>query len=955
MSDTNRALGDTINLAQSLLHNDKNKGKKEITPTLISERVKYAASILNESSDEPIDHEAAVTELIRRFSRWIGKSSSLQNDVGHIAWLSASRKKDWRYWQRYQTFLERKLSVEIVDALNESTDMILERMEDPKRDGVWDRRGLVVGHVQSGKTGNYSGLVCKAADAGYKVIIVLAGLHNNLRSQTQIRLEESFLGYETSPNRDPGKPIGVGEIDSDPKIHPHCATTRADNGDFNAAVARNFAISPEERPWLFVVKKGKPVLTQLLRWIRGHVADATDADTGRRIVTNLPLLIIDDEADNASVDTGEQLFNEDGTPDEDHQPKAINSLIRQILHAFSKSAYVGYTATPFANIFIHRKGATLDEGPDLFPRSFIINLAAPSNYVGPLRVFGRNTIDGRVDVLPLTRDILDHFNPEDASGWMPPKHKKEHVPVYLGQETIPPSLREAICSFVLSCAVRVCRGQGTEHSSMLIHVTRLVKVQNEVFHQVEEALKRMRQRILRGTDNEALLAQLKDLWESDFIPTSATVAELAPEPDGPPKMPSWSEILAVLPDVLSDIVVRPINGTAKDALDYSENQDKGLKVIAIGGDKLSRGLTLEGLCTSYFVRTTKMYDTLMQMGRWFGYRPGYMDLCRLYTSSDLVEWFGHITDASEELREEFDTMVQRGATPDAYGMKVRSHPVLTVTSRLKMRNAETLSLSYSGNISQSVALFGASKQLGINLAATDKLIASMGSTFETGPSRRRDEAPDEWKRSFLWRDVSSEVVRDFLGSYLTHPDATSANSAVLAEFIKKMNDQNELKLWTVALVAEGRPGETHTFASGLKVLSLPSRSGTKVGSKFSIGVLTDPSDEAMDLDYEPWKKALEMTLSVWKPDPARGRITPPKRPSGKKIRELRGSDAGDLNRGVLLLYPLSPLATNGIRIAEDWDKPVIAFAIAFPSSESGVKVAYKVDHLYWEQEYGSSE
>lgn len=950
----NKSLNDTINIAQTLLRNDKG----EITPALIAEKVKFAAGLLGGSTENVIDEAVAVTELVRRFSHWIGKSSALQDNEGHLAWLTSSRKKDWRYWQRYQTFLERKLAVNVVDELNQSTDDILGLLEDPKREGIWDRRGLVVGHVQSGKTGNYSGLVCKAADAGYKVIIVLAGMHNNLRSQTQIRLEESFLGYETSSVRDNVKPIGVAEIDSDPKIHPHCFTTRADNGDFNTAVARNLASSPEERPWLFVVKKGKPVLTQLLKWIRGlHVADATDEKTGRRIVTNLPLLVIDDEADNASVDTGEQLFNEDGTPDEDHQPKAINGLIRQILHAFSKSAYVGYTATPFANIFIHRNGATTNEGPDLFPQSFIINLAAPSNYVGPSRVFGSSTVDGRNGGLPLTRPIADHFKAEDASGWMPPKHKKEHIPVYQGQEVIPPSLREALCSFILACAARVCRGQGREHSSMLIHVTRLVKVQNEVLQQVEEAVKRMRQRILRGTDSEVFIDQLKQLWETDFLPTIAEIALLSPEPGVQPKTPSWQEILEVLPDVLSDIVVRAINGTAKDALEYSENQVKGLKVIAIGGDKLSRGLTLEGLCTSYFVRTTKMYDTLMQMGRWFGYRPAYVDLCRLYTTDELVEWFVHIADASEELREEFDTMVQRGATPDEYGLKVRSHSVLTVTSPLKMRNAETLSLSYSGNASQSVALICGAKQMRNNLDAADRLISSMGTGFEAGPIRQRDDGPDEWKRSYLWRDVSSELVREFLNNYLTHPIATAANSAVLAQFIQKMNDIGQLNLWSVALLAEGHPGKLHKFPNGIEISNLPSRSGKRDGNKFSIGVLTDPSDEAIDLEYEPWKQALNMTHEVWRPDPARNRTTEPVRPSGKKIRELRGADPGSLNRGVLLLYPLSPIAPDKTRIMEasEWDEPIVAFAIAFPSSEAGVKVEYKVDHLYWKQEYGSTE
>ena len=196
-----------------------------------------------------------------------------------------------------------------------------------------------VDHPKTARASQHLQGVCKAADAGYKVIIVLAGLHNNLRSQTQIRLEESFLGYETSANRDHGKLIGVAEIDSDPDIHPHCATTRANNRDFNTSVARNFAISPEKRPWLFVVKKNKSVLTRLLKWIQGHVADTTDAVTRHRIVTRLPLLVIDDEADNASVDTGEQLFNADGTPDDNHQPRAINGLIRKILHFENEFAF----------------------------------------------------------------------------------------------------------------------------------------------------------------------------------------------------------------------------------------------------------------------------------------------------------------------------------------------------------------------------------------------------------------------------------------------------------------------------------------------------------------------------------------------------------------------------------------------------------------------------------------
>jgi hypothetical protein len=953
MSEQQKKLARVISIAQTLLQGEKETRK--ITATLIEEKVKLAASVVSPQDPWAIDQKEATITLIQRFSHWIGKIATLKDVTGHVDWLVEARKKDWLYWRRYRDFLEHKLSTDVVDALDESTETILSLLEDPKRQGVWDRRGLVVGHVQSGKTGNYSGLICKAADAGYKIIIVLAGMHNNLRSQTQVRLEEAFLGYETSANRDPGKKIGVADFGGD--LQTHSATTRADNGDFNAVIANHFgAITPEERPWLFVVKKNKSVLTSLLKWIRERVADAEDANDGHKVVTKLPLLLIDDEADNASVDTGEQLFNEDGTPDEEHEPKAINSLIRQILHSFSMKGYVGYTATPFANIFIHRKGSTKLEGPDLFPQSFIVNLAAPSNYVGPLRIFGRMTKEGRRGGLPLTRSIEDAFDETAQQGWMPPKHNKEHVPTHLGQATLPPSLIEAICSFAISCAVRVCRGQGTEHASMLIHVTRFVDVQAEVRRQVDDAVKRMRQRMSRQVDHESLLALMKRLWDEDFVPTSKEVAEIAPQEGVSYELPTWNDVVAALPNVLGDIEknVRSINGTAKDALDYS-TEGVGLKVIAIGGDKLARGLTLEGLCTSYFIRTTKMYDTLMQMGRWFGYRPGYMDLCRLYTSPELVEWFGHIADASEELRDEFDTMVERKGTPDEYGLKVQSHPVLTVTSPLKTRNSETLSLSYSGTLAQSIALPRDPDQLRLNLNAADALVTALGAPSVFGPVQERDEAPDAWKRSSLWLDVSSTKVLDFLGSYVTHPSATSAKSSVLADFISRMNDIGELRLWTVALLAEGYPGNPHKFSSGLEISTFPSRSDTGVAGRYSIGVLTDPADEAIDFGIEPWRRALAATRGSWKPDPARNRLTPPDRPSGRKVREIRGATpGGPLDRGVLLLYPLSPL-NDGKPIIAGWDQPIFAFAIGFPASETGIKVEYKVDLLYWEQEYGPSE
>jgi len=618
-----------ISIAQSFLAEDLDKGT--VTPGLIREKVDFVVTHM--APGENVDRDEIVAELIRRFSLWIGGVSALSDSKGHQDWLNASRQKDWRYWQRYRDYLENNMSVKAVDALDDATNRILEQLEDPLRKGDWDRRGLVVGHVQSGKTGNYTGLICKAADAGYKIIIVLAGLHNNLRSQTQIRLEEGFLGYETSASNDVVRYIGVGQNARDADIKPNCATNRSDNGDFNTKASKHLAISPEQRPWLFVVKKNKTVLERLLKWIRNHVADAKDAD-GRPYVSGFPLLLIDDEADHASVDTGDQIVNPDGTVDDDYQPKAINSRIRKILHSFSRKAYVGYTATPFANIFIDRRKATKDEGPDLFPQSFVINISAPSNYVGPARVFGLRSPEGRIGGLPLTREVDDQSDQSGENGWMPPRHDKNHIPMYQGKEALPPSLREAVICFVLACAVRTLRGHGSQHCSMLIHVTRFTAVQEKVRFQVEALVKEFRQRVERGFQLEDLMNEWRAIWESDFVPTSAAISAEMKDSVDEYQLPKWEEVEQVLAEVLGDLSgnVRAINGSAGDILDYSEREQTGLKVIAVGGDKLARGLTLEGLCVSYFVRTTKMYDTLMQMGRWFGYRPGYLDLCRLYTT-----------------------------------------------------------------------------------------------------------------------------------------------------------------------------------------------------------------------------------------------------------------------------------------------------------------------------------
>lgn len=950
----NENLQKVVKIVQELLQDEEDKSS--ITPALIAEKTSLVLAI-NPRWGIGLDHQAVCDELIRRFSLWIGQDTTIQSSIDHVQWLDSQRKRNWRYWQRYREWLERSLSPKAVDALDRSTDRVLGLLEDPVREGSWSRRGLVVGHVQSGKTSNYTALISKAADAGYKIIIVLAGLHNNLRSQTQIRLDEGFLGYETKPVPDDIKVIGVGEIDGDPSIRPNFATNRSEKGDFSTAVAKNLGITPEQRPWLFVVKKNKTVLERLYRWIRNHVANAHDPETDRKLVTHLPVLLIDDEADHASVDTGEQVFDAEGRPDEEHQPTAINSRIRRILHSFSRSAYVGYTATPFANIFIHERGATREEGPDLFPSAFIINLAAPSNYVGPAKVFGRPGALGREGGLPLVREASDHTGEDGRGGWMPVRHRSGHVPSHDGPDGIPPKLVEAIDAFLLACAVRKLRGQGREHSSMLIHVTRFNSVQDHVRDAVQAHVSRIVQRLVRRIGHEPLLRRLEELWRLDAVPTMEAV-RAQPELDGSQPIPEWEAVEAVLPEVVADIQVRTINGTAKDALDYVEHAGTGLKVIAIGGDKLARGLTLEGLCVSYFLRASRMYDTLMQMGRWFGYRPGYLDLCRLYTTTELVEWFEHIADAAEELREEFELMAASGATPREYGLRVQSHSVLMVTSRLKMRTARNLLISFSGQLLETVSLYAQPAVLEHNLSALRSLVSNLPKP-ETDPVRVRQGREFKWS-GYLWRNVAAADVIDFLSSYRTHPDALKVNSSLLAEFVQGMVARGELTEWTVAVIgASDAPEERiHEVTPTIAIRMAQRKRNDSEGTGYAIGRLLSPRDEAIDVDERTWSAALELTKAAWRADPARSaRTTEPDSPSGVALRRIRGHGAEgiapDPRHGLLLIYVLDPSYPEAKLAAGT--PPVVAFGISFPGSDSGVKVEYKVNNVLWEQEYGPAD
>ena len=838
---------------------------------------------------------------------------SVIDDKDFQSWIHNAREKGpFEFWERYRNYLElnKRFPETVVDQLDGLTDDILDRLRDPSTSGSWDRRGLVVGDVQSGKTSNYTGLICKAVDAGFPLIIVLAGVHNSLRSQTQIRLDEGFLGFDTRLNLRGDQEnlrIGAGAMPGQKLLIAHSLTSSSDSGDFKRGTADGTKLIPGGKdPVILVVKKSVSILDNLLKWVASVRGVNDDTVPGGKIIRDVPVLVIDDEADYASANTKE--YRDDlGEIDPDADPTRTNELIRRLLTTFEKSAYVGYTATPFANVFMHHEATNKDVGEDLFPRSFIINIPAPSNYIGAEKVFGleRPGESQEARGLPIIRRI------KDAAEIFPLRHNK-----LLEVSMLPPSMHEAILSFILACAARRVRGDAEADNSMLIHVTRFTLVQAQIAELVREALTDIRRQLeFPGTGGNTETS-LRKLWDKEFVPKFPTIAAALPEEDLEPV--SWQEVHAELYSAVKRITVREINGSAKDALDYAEHP-QGLSVIAIGGDKLSRGLTLEGLTVSYFVRSSKMYDTLMQMGRWFGYRPRFADLCRLYTSPELVKWYRHIATATAELREEFDLVFDKGGNPLEFGNRVRTHPDgLMITAANKMRSSARIRAGFAGTISETVSF---------DIEKADHNLKTFASFFEGLPTAPLD------KGRYIWDNVDGADIGDLMHGIETSRDSWKANSQALSRYIRNRVAHGRLEKWTVVLLASGHSPRRGKI--GPYKLPLNTREDRSEGDKekFTIGRLVSPPDEMLDFTKKQQDRAMAETLAAWsaKSGPKRDA---PKTPSGPFIRKQRSE-----GRGLLLVYPLDP------GFSESDIPPMIGFGVSLPFDRDAPLIDYAANSV----------
>ena len=850
------------------------------------------------------DEEAE--ELARWFETVHGVTmtdGAMLQETGFEPWLEDARARlDPYYWDRYRELLvNRDFSRHVLATMDSVTDRILGLLENPVKEGEWDRRGMVMGHVQSGKTANYTGLICKAADAGYRVIIIIAGIHNNLRNQTQRRVDEGLVGFDSTVRLRGTLPqqslLGVGRIDS--RRRPNSFTTS--QRDFNQAIADSVRIPLRNlsEPAVFVIKKNSRTLKNLIEWLTAH-----NARHGTATVRE-PMLLIDDEADNASINIRH------------HQDEIsrINGQIRELLSLFERSCYVGYTATPFANIFIDPGSEDTMLGHDLFPRDFIVSLDPPDNYFGATDVFIEDPerivhpVDDHADLLPL-------------------KH-----PIHHRITGLPESLEAAVRVFVVARAIRLVRGQEGQHNSMLVNVSRFVTVQGQIRNEIHSLVDRIRGSVrVNGarppaealTDPE--IAALHRAFEDHY-------ARSCPE--------SWPDVQTRLHDSVSAVNVVEVNSRSPGALNYLEYENTGLNVIAVGGFSLSRGLTLEGLVVSYFLRNSMMYDTLLQMGRWFGYRQGYEDLCRVWMPEEAQGWYSHITESIDELREELGRMQSVNATPKEFGLRVRSHPdTLVVTARNKLGSGRQMRvlIGLANSFVETAILRRDAASLRANRQAAVSLAANL----------RRNGCPPEDGNPLgggrLVRGAPAAAVDAFLMAFRNHEGSVKTQTDPVRRYIRERG-ADELEKWDIyfpGLIREDAPpGSLEDSSLGFPL----------VCQRRAAGRRSDDATLMVTSKQRVSSRGIEVTgLTEAEAGCAQEEFRR-RYPNRKNIpdwiyREVRTKP--------LLVVHMLAIGKKGVDLSGE--RPVVAWSISFPTTcREERKVEYVVNTTWYQEHYGDED
>lgn len=969
---------------------------------------KIVERVFNQLKDDPAypkDHfkhiiqQDIVERLQSNITTTIGNIKILEaQNTNHLKWLPNKDQTNWHFSNRYKKFLlEQPQFGEIfTNKIYEAADEILSRLEDPIRAGPWRRQGLVFGNVQSGKTTSYSALINKAVDAGYKIIIVLGGLNNNLRAQTQVALEENFIGKTTAIEDAKIEKTELGEINIGEELNVDVFTNKDEKkGDLKKSdVNRLKSISFGNNPILFVIKKNTASLSSLISIVQSKIKESEDQ-------LDIPMLLIDDECDHGSVNTND--------PDGTTSPTKLNAQIRGLMAHFSRCSYVAYTATPFANIFINPDDSNLkisvqgdyvkDENGDiiwdfagknkltkkrrretiikhakdndLFPRDFVINLPISQSYLGAKKLFNiPDFVDDDFDSNPLpvikTMEQLlnyDHEKIRLEKEWIPTPHKKDSVFEYDGDENdISPTLKYAMKCFILSIAIRNIRVGNNKHNTMLINITNYNNTQSQVIKNVKEEL----QYLIEGLKGNhlSLLSEFEEIWNNDFIITTKALNDMIEtseldinEPKGFSNI-SWKEIHNELINKVAakKIEVHGVYGDNRDVLQYEgQYKNVGLNVIAVGAIKLSRGLVLKDLTVSYFKRPSKQYDTLLQMGRWFGYRPRYLDACRLFLDSNLLDWFEKAAVATEKLKEKFQEMIDAGKSPQDWGLAVRTFPDiknLIPTARNKMKLSAEYNLGGLSETRPTTTAFDLSKE------TIDKNI----STFEGLISALKPLINKE-NHNVIYKDVPSSNVLEFLKKYKSSSHERNLVQGLLTEFIEESNKKKSLKNWDIFIKGRKNLGKDEfltinkqkvpiikrspfTGKLSLKILTegehyIKESNGKKMETKFNtekllketkksiketyhIGNISDPVDLGLIVDENTQKIAREIYLKKMKENQKDPRKIVPE----NIIRSVM-----DPAKGYICFYLFNPSKHENEELKDlykNYNSAVIGFAVHLP-------------------------
>ena len=761
-------------------------------------------------------------------------------------WTDRIEAEGWYHWSRHERMLRAKPNwrPEQVDSVAAESMRILGKLPDPRHGCPFQARGLVVGYVQSGKTANYTALAARAADSGYRIVLVLSGIHDSLRNQTQNRLERELTGHQEG---------GVGPA----VIGREWIALTTPDSDFHA---RDVRVLQSTAPFLIVAKKNVRILEKIDVWFQG----------AQRFLETMPLLVIDDEADQASINTGGNrdlgLRDDDETEDGDSAPSRTNALIRSILGRAPMAAYVAYTATPFANILVNPSANDREFGIDLFPKDFVIQLPRPAGYTGTEELFG---------VSAQERDVLRVIPESDVRvlKGSPRRRRRSRSEIVVTREIspLPASLTDALLAFCLVGAIRELRcrqdGRALQAHTMLVHVSMLKDDQARIAGMITEQIDLWLSALEQG---QSLQGIMREAW-----------ARQRPGIE-PPDIDDV--IIAEAVAVLGKLAVSVLNSDTGEELDYEYNS--GRHLIAVGGNRLSRGLTLEGLTVSYFLRTASMCDTLLQMARWYGFRLGYEDLIRIWTTDGIARWFGELALVEQSMRDSIQALELAGRRPDQMAIRLRAHSDLLLTARNKSAMATSTWDSWSGDHPQTVLFpLDEPSRLQHNVEITDILVGRIAPSLATHGGR-------------MVHDVSPETIATYLTNYQAHGDAVAFRPAALGRWILSRAADGELVDWTVFVAS---PSDRRTVTLGSIEMGLVERRRI---SSHSIGTLLDPRHEGVDLPGGP---------SAYR------------RPGGSLDAEAMRR-ARPATRGLMIVYPLDPVPLG----VEDRVPAVIGLALSLP-------------------------